>query len=479
METKSDVFTKPESTQQPFDEGNSATGKVLVVSGNSELIEICRLMEHRAAAVFTCESGSQALGMVEEVLPDLVVADLGTLDLDIKGLVGSVKGQEEQVPVILVADVGDQGRGAAALEDGAYDVIFRPLDPRIFMSAIRRGLERTSLIRFQRDHQRIVDERVEKETHQIARRSDFLKGILDSSTQVSVVLTDLDQTVRFWNKGAENIFGYTADEIIGAKITKLYPPDETSAETVNRMRDLVRTKTGTVHGKMKQVAKDGRVLTMLLALSPMVDRTGEVQGILGMGQDVTEETRLNEELSKSFDLLKRTQDVSIFSLAKLAESRDEETGLHLLRIQEYCRVLCARLAKRGRYREEMTRELIDDLARSSVLHDIGKVTIPDSILMCREKFKPEEIAIMRRHPVFGGKALEEAEKKPGEKSFLSMGSDVAYYHHEHWDGNGYPFGLKREEIPLSARIVAIVDVYDALTTERRYKGPSLTRRLIG
>jgi len=298
---------------------------------------------------------------------------------------------------------------------------------------------------------------------------DLLKGMLDSSTQVSVVLTDLDQTVRFWNKGAENIFGYTAEEIIGSKVTKLYPPDEVSAETVNRLRELVQTKIGTVHGKMKQVAKDGRVLTVLLALSPMVDGSGEVQGILGIGQDVTQETLLHEELRKSFELLKKTQDVSIFSLAKLAESRDEETGLHLLRIQEYCRALCKRLATRERHREQMTREYIDDLVRSSMLHDIGKVTIPDAILMCREKFKPEEIAVMRKHPVFGGKALEEAEKKLGEKSFLSIGSDVAYYHHEHWDGGGYPFGLRRDEIPLCARIVAIADVYDALTTERRYK----------
>jgi response regulator RpfG family c-di-GMP phosphodiesterase len=221
--------------------------------------------------------------------------------------------------------------------------------------------------------------------------SDLLKGMLYSSTQVSVVLTDLDQTVRFWNKGAENIFGYTAEEMIGAKVTKLYPHDEVSA------------------------------------------------------------------------------DVTIFSLAKPAESRDEETGLHPARIQEYCRALSKRLAARQHHQEQMTPEFIDDLIRSSVLHDIGKVAIPDSVLNSREKFKPEDVAVMRRHPLVGGKALEDAEKRLGERSFLSIGSDVAYYHHEHWDGGGYPFGFKGQEIPLSARMVAIADVYDALTTERRYK----------
>jgi response regulator RpfG family c-di-GMP phosphodiesterase len=220
---------------------------------------------------------------------------------------------------------------------------------------------------------------------------------------------------------------------------------------------------------MKQVAKDGRILTMLLAISPVLDSAGEVRGILGIGQDVTQETLLHDELQQSFELLKKTQDVTIFSLAKLAESRDEETGLHLARIQEYCRALCKRLAARQHHQEQMTPEFIDDLVRSSVLHDIGKVAIPDSVLNSREKFKPEDVAVMRRHPLVGGKALEDAEKRLGERSFLSIGSDVAYYHHEHWDGGGYPFGFKGQEIPLSARIVAIADVYDALTTERRYK----------
>ena len=175
----------------------------------------------------------------------------------------------------------------------------------------------------------------------MSRRKDFLKGILDNSTFVSVVLTDLDQNILFWNTGAQNIFGYTSEEMIGKKITALYPQDSTTKDTVEHLQQLLRTKTGTVHGKMRQVAKDGRVLTISLAISPMLDDEGEVRGILGVGQDVSEQVRLNEELSESLQLIKQTQDASIFSLAKLAESRDEETGLHLSRIQDYCRVFCA------------------------------------------------------------------------------------------------------------------------------------------
>jgi len=154
----------------------------------------------------------------------------------------------------------------------------------------------------------------------------------------------------------------------------------------------------------------------------------------------------------------------------LAESRDDETGLHLKRLQAYCKALCQQLQSRTLYRDLMTDDFIDNIVRSSVLHDIGKVAIPDDILFSSDKFALDEFEIMKQHSVYGGKALEEAAfEAGGDENYLSMGKDVAYYHHEHWDGNGYPFGLRGEEIPLAARIVSLADVYDALTTQRRYR----------
>jgi PAS domain S-box-containing protein len=450
--------------------GKAGAGCALAISDDPHILEALRnSLEIPRASVITSQTGEDGLKLVAAVKPALVVLDMSGKSnwTDVDAI---AKCSDSGGAVVLLVEPGDRDRAIECVErESAYDFIEKPLEPRTFLIAARRALRHASSLRFQMEYERVLDETVEARTVDIVRRKDFLDGILNSSTLVSVVLTDLDQNVRFWNRGAENIFGYTAQEMIGTKITRLYPPDPESLETVGELQRQMKSHPGTIHGKMKQVAKDGRLLTMLLAISPLLDGDGALQGILGIGQDVTEETRLNQELIKSFQLLKQTQDVSIFSLARLAESRDEETGLHLARIQHFCRALCLGLAGREKYRDNMTQEFVEDLVRSSVLHDIGKVTIPDSILLHTGAFSDEQRAIMREHPIHGGKALDDAVKRLGTESFLSVGRDVAYYHHEHWDGNGYPFGLKGEAIPLSARIVALADVYDALTTHRRYK----------
>jgi response regulator RpfG family c-di-GMP phosphodiesterase len=257
--------------------------------------------------------------------------------------------------------------------------------------------------------------------------------------------------------------------MLGNLVTILYPEGGRNQQAVEDIRARVAESTGTVHAKLDHVAKDGRLRTISMALSPMYDPSGQFGGVLSLGQDVTEETRLYQQLEDSYERIRRLQGSSIFALAKLAESRDGETGFHLRRIQDYCRVLCENLRNQPKYQAAMTQEFVDDLVQSSVLHDIGKVAIPDSVLFNPRKFAVGEYEIMKQHAVHGGRALEEAAEETGEKTYLSMGRDIAYYHHEHWDGNGYPYGLQGEEIPLAARIVAIADVYDALTTERRYK----------
>jgi PAS domain S-box-containing protein len=418
--------------------------------------------------VISVHEASAAAQRVSDGSAAAIIVDLETA-ADIGTFLKIATEAESPVPVIVLGRSLDTEAVVSLLSSGAFDCLDKPVDSRLLHLAIKRSIEHFNLNRLRLNYQRLVRETVDAKTKEITRGRDFLKGMLNSSTLVSVILTDLDQNIRFWNKGAENIFGYSAEEMLGAKITRIYPKDKGTIETVRDLQDEVKGLLRTVHGKMRQIAKDGRELTILLAISPMVGTDGQVQGILGIGQDVTEETRLHDELIKSMEMLKKTQDVSIFTLAQLAESRDEETGSHLRRIQSYCRIICRRLAAGDKYADLMTEQFTEDLVRSSLLHDVGKVAMPDSVLLSHSVFTDEEYAIMKMHPVYGGKALQEAVEKLGEESFLSLGRDVAYYHHERWDGAGYPMGLKGEAIPLAARIVALADVYDALTTARRYK----------
>ena len=164
-----------------------------------------------------------------------------------------------------------------------------------------------------------------------------------------------------------------------------------------------------------------------------------------------------------------TRDVAIFAMAKLAESRDPETGAHLERVRAYARALSQELAGAGKFPDEITPEFVRLIYLTSPLHDIGKVGIPDHVLLKPGRLNDREFEIMKTHTTLGAQTLDAALRKfPGVK-FLEMGRDIASYHHERYDGTGYPHGLWGERIPLAARIVSVADVYDALTSKRVYK----------
>ena len=173
----------------------------------------------------------------------------------------------------------------------------------------------------------------------------------------------------------------------------------------------------------------------------------------------------------SDERLSRTQEVIITSLAYQAEIRDLETGRHLERTSAYVRLLAEILQRQTPFRTYLSDEYLADLIKSSPLHDIGKVGIPDAILCKPGKLTPDEFAIMKKHCEYGGAILKMAENKLAFRSFLTIAGQIALHHHERWDGKGYPHGLQGEQIPLSARIMALADVYDALCSERCYKKP--------
>ena len=166
------------------------------------------------------------------------------------------------------------------------------------------------------------------------------------------------------------------------------------------------------------------------------------------------------------------QDVSIQALARLAETRDPETGNHLLRTQGYVLTLARALGGHPRFAAFLSEENIILLAKSAPLHDIGKVGIPDNVLLKPGKLTADEWGLMKTHAEIGATAIERAERdSPRPVAFLGLAKEIAHWHHEKWDGSGYPDGLARDAIPVSARLMALADVFDALISRRVYKAP--------
>ncbi|MCF8179201.1 MAG: two-component system response regulator [Sulfuritalea sp.] len=179
---------------------------------------------------------------------------------------------------------------------------------------------------------------------------------------------------------------------------------------------------------------------------------------------------LEKEVNKRTREISAIQDVTILAMASLAETRDSDTGNHIRRTQFYVRALAKKLKTHPRFGFFLSDQMIDMLFKSAPLHDIGKVGIPDRILLKPGRFEPHEFEIMKTHTTLGRDAIQSAEDRLGmQVDFLTYAKEIAYYHQEKWDGSGYPTGKAGDDIPISARLMAVADVYDALISRRVYK----------
>ena len=216
---------------------------------------------------------------------------------------------------------------------------------------------------------------------------------------------------------------------------------------------------------------EGSMIKSLTEIERLNIKTGdEIENLyLSMVKMTHDSVRHMKDVYKSNRTIKEMQRAMILTLAEMVEQRDLNTGQHIKKTAAYVKIILEEMRKEGIYAKELTDEFVENVITSAPLHDVGKISVPDAILNKPGKLTDEEFAIMKRHTTAGGEILESLISSVPDSDYLYEACNLATYHHEKWNGKGYPVGLSGENIPLSARIMAVADVFDALVSNRSYK----------
>ena len=280
--------------------------------------------------------------------------------------------------------------------------------------------------------------------------NELLKALINAAP-LAIDMVDTDGNVKLWSPAAERLFGWKADDVVGKPLP--FVPEELQREVEEQIRNEL---LGISHYGLEtcRKRKDGSLVDVQLWTSPLHDSDGEIIGSVGILSDITERKRAEQQIQALNAELLIAYDETLEGWARALDLRDNNTEDHSVRVMDLTMGLARTLG--------ISEQDLIHIRRGALLHDIGKMGIPDAILLKPGPLTEEEWQVMRMHPAFAYDLLSGI-------PFLRLALDIPYCHHEKWDGSGYPRGLSGKQIPLAARIFSVVDVWDALGSDRPYR----------
>ncbi len=473
-------------------------GKILVVDDDARLRFILKT-QLCASGYEVREAGDGHAGLVaaREWLPDVIVMDVNMPKMDGRAATRLLKQSPltKHIPVLMLTGNSASDDLVAGLDAGAEDYIRKPFGTGELLARIRSA-HRLARVRgeLNRLNDRLAEE-VECKTARLRLLYEFTRALNGTSTRDGV----LDLIIATTQKAtdAQRISLMLRDENGEfLRCERAVGIDSTLVPRilVNRVEGIIgqvftsgKTYSARAYGRRIDNDRryDGHEFLSTPLVSTSLETGGEILGVLNVTEKQADEAFSDEEIdciraiadSGAIALhnqirrerLRDSVKVLIMTVGRLAEYRDEETSGHLHRVAEYARILSTELSGRPDYQDVVTPDFIEDLVQAAPMHDIGKVAVPDGILLKPGPLTDEEFAVMKSHTLIGRQTLELGRQGTESIPMLQMCIDIAYCHHEKHDGRGYPRGISGDEIPLPARIIALVDAYDAITSVRPYK----------
>lgn len=401
-------------------------------------------------AITVAENGREGLETYRNGTFDLVVSDILMPEMNGVAMVREIKQSNPQQKVIITSACDESDYLLELINLGVSSFILKPLQSDQIISTLHTTIKDIY-------NSKKVIELTRTLERELARKSNLLeqyKEIVDITSIVSK--TDLKGRITYVNEEFCDASGYEEAELIGQHHS-IIRHDDVPGQIFKELWDTIADKR-TWRGIIKNRRKDGGYYITDATIKPILDENGQTIEYISMRHDVTELFDLNDEITA-------TQHELLHRLGEVGETRSEETGNHVRRVAEYSRLLASLC--------DLEAEQIQHLYSASPMHDIGKIGIPDAILLKPGKLTDEEFEQMKSHAKIGHDIL-----KNSSRPILQAAAIIAHEHHERWDGSGYPRGLAGEEIHIFGRITALADVYDALSCERVYKAPWPMERIL-